>query len=551
MEKTGMDQTISRNLVNIEQCNKPKDFIDLIFPYCKTISQRWAGKINELLENDLTVPFKTIKKGIIADIFSLNDVEHIKQTVDLEFGTDLSASEKTVYEQYFENKNLSEFSVNSFSLARLGNKSFSVNTINNWKAGSTSPQDREVVLKLAFWAKYDIQETNKLLECAGMHKLYIKGTGNSKNTKSSLRDLVYMYMIQHQRYSFAEAQELISYLDQQLYESLGKSLSCNNLSSSTKYWEDWLFHKSYGDIDDLKKEFKNGFGSLIHDYRALYGEISTEFTLKYDVEKGPEKYYGEDIADDGGPSSIRALTTSKLNESLKKNKKPVQADRRWRDSLKNTLYAAYNPQKPNINFRIIDPNDPKGQKKKIAVGHLERCFQRNDIIVLGLILNKSCTGINNLLDMCKEPPLYGKNYTESIIINALERNRAKNIAYTDIVDDLYDADLIEYYKVTPDEVKSQFSIYDDIYIEYQNRRNYDKEQKAEAENYYICNAPAINALVSLKTFHWIKNMYLELKPYIQFDKKEQISLIDWFPEKALFEYLISCAAADIKGEYIV
>lgn len=30
------------------------------------------------------------------------------------------------------------------------------------------------------------------------------------------------------------------------------------------------------------------------------------------------------------------------------------------------------------------------------------------------------------------------------------------------------------------------------------------------------------------------------------DKKKQVSLIDWFPEKVLFEYLISCAAADIK-----
>ena len=177
---------------------------------------------------------------------------------------------------------------------------------------------------------------------------------------------------------------------------------------------------------------------------------------------------------------------------------------------------------------------------------MERCFQRRDIIVLGLILNKSYKGINDLLGMCKEPPLYGKDYTESIVINALVRNRAKKVSYEKIVDDLYDEDLIEYYKVTPDEVKSQFSIYNDIYIEYKNRSNYDPKQKAEAEGFYSCNAPAINALVSLRTFQWIKNMYSELEPYMHVDTKKQVSLIDWFPEKVLFEYLISCAAADIK-----
>lgn len=496
-ENINMNQTINCNSKNVKECNEPEDFIKLIFPYCKTISERWAEKINELIDDDITVSFKTIKKGIITDIFEIADPNCVKQRVDLEFGTDLSPSEKTVYEQYSKNKSLSDFSVNNNVLDRIGNGSFSRNTINSWKDGITSPQNREDVIKLAFWAKYDIQETNRLLECAGMHKLYIKGTGNSKNTKSSLQDLVYMYMIQHKKYSFAEAQELISHLDKQLHEELGKTLARDGLGSSTKYLEDWLFHKSCGDIDDLKREFNNSFNYLIYDYRVLYGEISSELKKRYDVERNPEKYYGEDAEDDEGPSSIRELTTSKLNEFLKKSKKPIQVERKWKESLKNTLYAACNPEKPNMNFRVNNFSKKSGEKNMAE--HQERCFQRNDIIVLGLILNKSYKGINDLLDMCKEQPLYGKNYTESIIINALERKRVKDVSYTDIVDDLYDADLIEYYKVTPDEVKSQLSIYDDIYIEYQNRSNYDKEQRTEAEEFYIYNAPAINAMVSLRT----------------------------------------------------
>ena len=548
VEDMDMSQTANCNTVNVERCEEPVDFINLIFPYCKTISQRWSEKMKELMNEDLSVPFKTIKKGIITDICTLTDPAQIKQMVDQEFGTSLSSSEKTVYEQYFKNKSLSKFSVNANALARLGNNDFTINTIKSWINGTTSPQDREYVLKLAFWAKYNIEETNKLLECAGMHELYIKGTGNSKNTKSSIRDLIYIYMLRHERYSFAEAQDLISYCDKNLHEYLEKSLSCDNLNSSTKYWEDWIFHKSQGNIEDLKTEFESHVRLLIHDYRALYGEISTEFTKKYDVQKGPEQYYGEDSSGEG-PASIRALTTSRLNISLKKNKQPIQSDRRWKESLKNTLYATYSPEKPNRNFRTNDSTGKKTEKKKNEkneTGHLERCFQRRDIIVLGLILNKSCKGINELLSMCKEPPLYGRDYTESIVINALVRNRAKKVSYEKIVDDLYDEDLIEYYKVTPDKVKSQFSIYDDIYIEYKNRSNYDPEQKAEVEGFYSCNAPAINALVSLRTFQWIKNMYSKLEPYMHVDKKKQVSLIDWFPEKVLFEYLISCAAADIK-----
>ena len=128
-------------------------------------------------------------------------------------------------------------------------------------------------------------------------------------------------MLRHERYSFAEAQDLISYCDKNLHEYLEKSLSCDNLNSSTKYWEDWIFHKSQGNIEDLKTEFESHVRLLIHDYRALYGEISTEFTKKYDVQKGPEQYYGEDSSGEG-PASIRALTTSRLNISLKKINSP-------------------------------------------------------------------------------------------------------------------------------------------------------------------------------------------------------------------------------------
>ena len=47
--------------------------------------------MKELMNEDLSVPFKTIKKGIITDICTLTDPAQIKQMVDQEFGTSLSS----------------------------------------------------------------------------------------------------------------------------------------------------------------------------------------------------------------------------------------------------------------------------------------------------------------------------------------------------------------------------------------------------------------------------------------------------------------------------
>ena len=53
-----MSQTANCNTVNVERCEEPVDFINLIFPYCKTISQRWSEKMKELMNEDLSVPLK-------------------------------------------------------------------------------------------------------------------------------------------------------------------------------------------------------------------------------------------------------------------------------------------------------------------------------------------------------------------------------------------------------------------------------------------------------------------------------------------------------------
>ena len=59
------------------------------------------------------------------------------------------------------------------------------------------------------------------------------------------------------------------------------------------------------------------------------------------------------------------------------------------------------------------------------------------------------------------------------------------------------------------------------------------------KNAYDSHKCVINALKALQTYEWIKNTYKEVekrKPEKE-REKENDRLIDWFPEKCLFEYL--------------
>lgn len=180
-----LNDTIQNGIISRDECMYPEDYQKEILDSCWDTSQRWAKAVDHLIDDNLQIPGKTIKKGIISDIFSITDLHEREIFVNHEFGEDSISDDedRTIYERYFRNKTLENFSLSRQALGDMASKcygggKFTRNVIDQWRGGSV-PYDRVKVIKLAFWAKCTLEETNKLLECAGMHKLYLKGTSSS------------------------------------------------------------------------------------------------------------------------------------------------------------------------------------------------------------------------------------------------------------------------------------------------------------------------------------------------------------------------------------
>ena len=127
---------------------------------------------------------------------------------------------------------------------------------------------------------------------------------------------------------------------------------------------------------DFISYFESNLPDLLSSYRTLYGYLAKEFIEKYDVCKGN--------SDSGMSNSIRTLTSSRLKSpemAEVKRKRGVRSrrndDDEWRESLINTLYAAFLADadvqlKKKDKEDEINKEDKKKKKKKTAHG---ACFQ--------------------------------------------------------------------------------------------------------------------------------------------------------------------------------
>ena len=74
VQKTNISEepnnTAQNGKLSRDECMCPEDYQKMILDSCWSTSQRWAKAVEQLIENDLNAPGKTIKKGIISDIFS-------------------------------------------------------------------------------------------------------------------------------------------------------------------------------------------------------------------------------------------------------------------------------------------------------------------------------------------------------------------------------------------------------------------------------------------------------------------------------------------------
>lgn len=486
-----------------QQCEYPEDFQKFLLFSCQNNGTRWANTFTKLMSDDMNVPWKTIKKGIISVIFNQNP-EDRKKYVDIELGTDpISEKEQSIYEQYFCNTD----SINTVRMSKLligcmgASNSHSLGfftrtSIHSWLSGAV-PRERNIVIRLAFWAHCTVEETNKLLECAGMHKLYIKGTGRSiESNRASLQDIVYIFMLEHENYSFTTAQEIIEVLNKHFHKKIKEKMTFNPDDSDTFYMQD-LFNGLSNNKEDLIEYFDNTIPALLYSYKTLYGNIVESFINKYSISKGSQA--------DPVHSSIHAFTTSQLEAKLpktikkgspKKKRNRNSDDGTWRESLKNTLYAAFNMYEDDEKtMSVVFQNDKDPEiTKQFKEDQTDRIFQRNDIIALGLILHSSKAEINNLLEWAQEAPLYSRNFAENVVMNATE-NPAGYCSASKVIDTLFTAEHIKQYSISSKELLDAMHAYLHFYS---NPLKY----KDEIDHF----GAEINALLSLRKYEWIKSI---------------------------------------------
>lgn len=495
-------------LMNTSDCNKENakcidasDIKGKILPSCRTQEERWQEAFLNLADKDPNSKHKTILNGIVKDIIKESNKEKAKQISEQEFGKTIRLSawegDIDIYTQYFSKiKDISQFDLSHKAFCVLLNRSRG--TIINWYNGKGLPKYRDDVIKLAFWAKYTVEETNKLLACAGKHSLYVKGSEN----KNTLVDTVYIHMLNHGNYSFAKAQKLIKETNQVIQQKIqaqnkeGVIVLSHEPSSDSKNMEKLLLNKVGNSDADFLTFIKQHVDSFIYDYQKLYDILCSDFETQYDV-------------NNKNVVNHRDSYTSSLNSLLGISAGPK---RRWKNSLVKIIYAAL-PQKTK-QTQLVDTD--------------YHTISRKDLIVLGLILNRDLPGVNMLLKTCKEEPIYGRGIGECIIWNALETGAELEVdEFPKKAAELYELDCIytifknaleqngdiqfENDETNQEKLKAalnkKLSEYERLYYEHEYkmpsdviRRNKSKEQ---INKDYIRKSPCCNALHSLKVFEWI------------------------------------------------
>ena len=539
-------------LMNTSDCNKENakcidasDIKGKILPSCRTQEERWQEAFLNLADKDPNSKHKTILNGIVKDIIKESNKEKAKQISEQEFGKTIRLSawegDIDIYTQYFSKiKDISQFDLSHKAFCVLLNRSRG--TIINWYNGKGLPKYRDDVIKLAFWAKYTVEETNKLLACAGKHSLYVKGSEN----KNTLVDTVYIHMLNHGNYSFAKAQKLIKETNKVIQQKIqaqnkeGVIVLSHEPSSDSKNMEKLLLNKVGNSDADFLTFIKQHVDSFIYDYQKLYDILCSDFETQYDV-------------NNKNVVNHRDSYTSSLNSLLGISAGPK---RRWKNSLVKIIYAAL-PQKTK-QTQLVDTD--------------YHTISRKDLIVLGLILNRDLPGVNMLLKTCKEEPIYGRGIGECIIWNALETGAELEVdEFPKKAAELYELDCIytifknaleqngdiqfENDETNQEKLKAalnkKLSEYERLYYEHEYkmpsdviRRNKSKEQ---INKDYIRKSPCCNALHSLKVFEWIKSTVAEIGLPIVTENLQEI--LDLYPEKQLFDYIVSFIAQEMEENH--
>ena len=373
-------------------------------------------------------------------------------------------------------------------------------------------------------------------------------------------------MLNHKNYSFANAQKLISETNRVIQQRI-KIMNVNagielkyDPSSDSENMEKLLSELGSSDSDFLTF-IKKYIDNFIYDYQSLYDMLYKDFEEKYDINnKGVEEYR------DSYKTSLNSLLGISSG-----------SDRRWKNSLVKIVYAAIPPdkkqeqQKKKQDRQKKNKTEANGTQAPLINADFHT-ISRKDLIVLGLILNRSLNGVNELLGTCKEPPIYGKSVGECIIWNALETDIELGIEeFPEKAEDLYESECIytvfkksleQNAYIRKDEdintakpkiielLNMKLSEYETLYYEHMYKMEADtlnyKRSREKIDKEYRRKSPCCNALHSLQVFEWIKSAATEIQVKEVIDNLQDI--FELYPEKQLFDYIVSFIAQEMEED---
>lgn len=361
----------------------------------------------------------------------------------------------------------------------------SKNTLENWKAGKLPrPNSRDIIIQLGFLAFYDQKQINRLLNCAGMSELYVKGTRLNKTLGSNLNDYIYCKMIS-QNYpfgkdSFKVARKCIDYINNMVEKEVKrirkeqeeKIVMESYKKSTIDIWND--IYKLKVDTEEIQEDMQEAESKWMEESIAYVKENIDAFVLSYtgffaELTQAFEDQYG--VVKRGGIQAIDSGDEDKGNLYIK------NLTQEWGKEFYEILCTAVNTSKHILTGKMVMPS-------------------RADIITLGLLLDCDYRQMKKYLRDCSMQELSASNRVEAIIKYALKNKKKVSAGFPF------------------SSLGKEFDI------------DYMDEDRRQA----ILTNPALQ---SLRTYEWIK--FAIKATGIE---KEAVWITDRYPEQQLFNWMI-------------
>ena len=286
----------------------------------------------------------------------------------------------------------------------------SVGTFRNWSTEKSKPRSnkREDVIHLGFLAKYNEEEMNYLLRSAELPLLYAKGIRANKGGEININDHVYTCMISSNypfgTRSFDVAQKCIEEATQIIQTAVKicvdekKPLTTDvDTLAIRKHIKESIFSEDEEKwINEVLNYVNTNIRAFAFSYVRFMSDIVTVFKTNYNISKGGKKesclLEGYNVEYDKDTLSINKFTEG------------------WNGYLAEVFATAFNTKEGILKKKMYIPD-------------------REDIIVLSLLICGDRKQTDSYLRKCSFEKLYPASKVEGIIIYALDKRRTLSPDY--------------------------------------------------------------------------------------------------------------------------